>query len=306
MGKVDTFTNDELLAIIKNSSSLTEVCKKIGYATYSSSALKKIKGRNPILDESILELKVNPPFRGKDLTGQTFGNLTVIEYNKQLSKEKGKSYWTCQCNCENKTIINVIGSNLTRNHTTSCGCYQRKRAREANFKDLTSQKFGKLKVLELDEELSKNMEHYYWKCQCECGNIKSIRGSHLTTQAITSCGCNIRSRGEEQIENILQELKIPYKSQYTFNDLRGVGNGLLSYDFAIFNSDNSIKCLIEYQGIQHYDNNEHWGDKSYFKIQQEHDKRKRDFCNINKIKLIEVPYYDKNKINPNYLWSLIN
>lgn len=306
MSKVDNFTDEELLEIINNSSGLIEFCKNIGYAGYSAPALAKIKQRSKILENKILELKEKRPFRGKDLTGQIFGRLTVIEYNQNLSKDRGKAYWTCQCNCENKTIINVIGNNLIRNHTTSCGCYQKTRIHDIRFKDLTSQHFGKLTVLELDQDLSKQRGCSYWKCKCECGNIKSIKGSHLTTHAISSCGCYSRSRGEEKIEKILQEMNILYKTQYTFYDLKGIGGGLLSYDFAILNPDNSINCLIEYQGIQHYDNNGHWGDNSYFKTQQEHDKRKRDYCIIHNIKLIEVPYYDKNNLNINYLQDLIN
>lgn len=61
----------------------------------------------------------------KDLTNQTFGKLTVIkldeEYNKQKEHEHIK--WICQCSCGN--IVSVFASNLTRLHTTSCGCTNR-------------------------------------------------------------------------------------------------------------------------------------------------------------------------------------
>lgn len=52
--------------------------------------------------------------RGIDLVGKRFGKLIVIE----KSKNDGK--WICKCDCGN--ITEVFGSNLKRNHTTSCGC----------------------------------------------------------------------------------------------------------------------------------------------------------------------------------------
>lgn len=56
--------------------------------------------------------------------------------------------------------------------------------------DLSGQTFGRLKVLEYDEEASKNHSNgAYWKCQCECGNIKSVSSRYLRMGLTTSCGC---------------------------------------------------------------------------------------------------------------------
>ena len=52
--------------------------------------------------------------------------------------------------------------------------------------DLSGQKFGKLTVLEKGSSKNRKL---YWKCQCECGNIKEIPGSSLKLGAIKSCGC---------------------------------------------------------------------------------------------------------------------
>ena len=56
-------------------------------------------------------------------------------------------------------------------------------------KDLKGQKFGKLIVLERDN--TKKGGAAYWICKCECGTIKSIRGSNLTSsiKPTLSCGC---------------------------------------------------------------------------------------------------------------------
>lgn len=62
----------------------------------------------------------------KDLTGMTFGHLTVLG---RAPSEKGKpTKWFVQCDCENHTIKSVDGTSLTRGLTTSCGCVARQRA----------------------------------------------------------------------------------------------------------------------------------------------------------------------------------
>lgn len=56
--------------------------------------------------------------RIKDLTGQKFGELTVI---KRFSDIGGKKVtWLCSCSCGSMCV--VAGSNLKSGNTTSCGC----------------------------------------------------------------------------------------------------------------------------------------------------------------------------------------
>ena len=53
------------------------------------------------------------------------------------------------------------------------------------LKDLTGQRFGRLVVLSRDT----TKKGVYWNCQCDCGNIKSIRSNSLTLGKTKSCGC---------------------------------------------------------------------------------------------------------------------
>lgn len=58
--------------------------------------------------------------------------------------------------------------------------------------DMTGQKIGKLTIIERD--MSKTGGAAYWICQCDCGNIISIRGSNLRDKKhpTQSCGCLAR------------------------------------------------------------------------------------------------------------------
>lgn len=68
----------------------------------------------------------------QDLTGMTFGRLKVIKRAEDYISPKGyrKAQWLCECSCENKTKIIVIGNNLNREKTLSCGCIHDERAVE--------------------------------------------------------------------------------------------------------------------------------------------------------------------------------
>ena len=61
----------------------------------------------------------------------------------------------------------------------------------AKVKDLTGMIFGELTVLERDynyiKEHKLKQNRPYWKCQCSCGEIITIRGSDLSTNKRTCC-----------------------------------------------------------------------------------------------------------------------
>ena len=76
----------------------------------------------------------------------------------------------------------------------------------------------------------------------------------------------------------------------------GVNKGKLRFDFAIFNKENQLIKLIEFQGRQHFEETKLWNNDN--KI---HDEYKREYCKKHNIELLEIPYYDINKIDLNYL-----
>lgn len=64
----------------------------------------------------------------KDLSGQIFGELTVIERVSSVG-EQGR--YKCLCSCGNYT--EVFGCNLVTGATKSCGCIRRKRTSKLKF-----------------------------------------------------------------------------------------------------------------------------------------------------------------------------
>lgn len=60
------------------------------------------------------------------------------------------------------------------------------------FKDEIGNRYGKLVVIEFSHTDKQNS---YWKCLCDCGEMKVTRGSTLRSGQCKSCGkCDIQSR----------------------------------------------------------------------------------------------------------------
>ena len=219
--------------------------------------------------------------RTDDLTGKTFGRLTVLK--RDYEKVGANAYWICQCECGKTTTVR--GTDLKQGHTQSCGCLQDE-ARHNKLQDLTGQVFGYLKVISLDEEKTQKYKQGYFYCQClNCNSnqLKSIKGSSLKRGEVLSCGC-LKSKYEKQIESILIDNNIQYKKEYTFEDLKGKKRNL-RFDFAIFNN-NKLVYLIEYQGKQHFSSIDFWGGEEKFLERKNYDKIKEEYCNNNNIPLI--------------------
>ncbi len=58
----------------------------------------------------------------KELTGQKFNRLTVIEF---AEIRRGRAYWLCQCECGKNLIAD--GHQISSGSTKSCGCWHKDR-----------------------------------------------------------------------------------------------------------------------------------------------------------------------------------
>ena len=162
----------------------------------------------------------------KDLTGQRFNRLIVIDCAGKLD---GRRYfWNCVCDCGNTKVI--LGSSLTSGNTRSCGCL----AKEVGIQKMNKEnsekakipigtRFGKLTVIEdigFREQTSGHKRRWY-KCQCDCGNIKEIMGNCLKQGQTISCGKCISSKGELIIQQLLDanntKSNLNLRPQYLYN-----------------------------------------------------------------------------------------
>lgn len=108
------------------------------------------------------------------------------------------------------------------------------------------------------------------------------------------CGCHPISSFQWKVNKLLIENKVPYRVETSFPGLYGVQRKkLLQFDFAVYNKDGTIKCLIECQGEQHKRPVEGFGGEYQYEIQKRNDTLKRDYANSHGIPLIEISHKDK-------------
>lgn len=103
--------------------------------------------------------------------------------------------------------------------------------------------------------------------------------------------CVTPTKGEQRIIDYLDTNNISYIFQYSFDDLKGINDGLLSYDIYL----DKMNILIEYQGEFH-DGSAYKMFPERFKKQQEHDRRKREYAKSHNIELLEIWYWDFDNI----------
>ena len=215
-----------------------------------------------------------------DLTNKPFGELTVLE--EFLKEGQKKRFWRCLCSCGKETIVNQ--NNLVSGTTKSCGHLKN------NFEDLSGQTFGYWLVL---NERMRIKNKTKWKCICKCGTIRWVRGDWLKDGRSQSCGCKNSSKGADRIEKILKENCIIYTKEYCFEDLLSDKNAFLRFDFAVFDANNILQYLIEFDGEFHY-NEKLSKNEEEFNYRKLCDKQKNDYCLKNKIPLYRIPYFDSN------------
>lgn len=110
----------------------------------------------------------------KDLTGMTFGKLTVLRFSHM---GKGGAHWHVKCSCGNETT--KAATHMKTGATQSCGCLRNP------INDLTGKTFEKWTVLELAK--SSKTRKRKWICLCSCGAKHSVVAEALINGKSTRC-----------------------------------------------------------------------------------------------------------------------
>lgn len=118
------------------------------------------------------------------------------------------------------------------------------------------------------------------------GEFKQRPAGHLSGRGCPTC---CASQGEAKIARYLKEHQIGFIHQYKVK----IENSWHWYDFYI--PDKNL--IIEFHGLQHYMPVKFFGGKKSFKLLQERDQIKLDYCKKHNIKVLVVPYKQKDQID---------
>lgn len=243
------------------------------------------KCKNTDLDLAVISQKTK-------LIGERFSRWTVVDYAGVRVSKNGREYrqWKCVCDCG--TVRAVDEMSLISHKSTSCGCYRKEQAlKSVTFDDLSGNRYGRLVVLRRN-----GSKHYpgggqsqIYECRCDCGNVVNVARAMLVSGQTESCGCLVYSKMESWCTDVFKQYGIEYKHNLRFDDLIGLGGGMLSYDFGIY-KDGCLVGLIECQGEQHFRSVDYFGGEEKFKMQQSHDTLKREYALVHSVPLLELSY----------------
>ena len=220
-----------------------------------------------------------------DLSGKTIGEWYVDYRTDDYINSSGIHAVKYSCICSCGTRKDVLAASLINGESLSCGHNRQEMLANLLRKDITGQQIYELHV----DYLIQNSKPPRYHCTCSCGVEKDILGTSLRAGQI-SCGHSRASKGEHDVKSVLEKEKIKHKFDCTLQELTEYCNKHLRVDFQLFDVNNNLVCVIEYQGEQHYVDNEN-GFKDFGKQQREEtDAIKRSFFNINKIPFYEIKY----------------
>lgn len=146
--------------------------------------------------------------RIKDISGQVFGLLTVLEYagtihyGTRTGSKGARSQWLCRCSCGvEKTIA---GDALRKGNTQSCGCVLRAK----NRKRLTTH--GKARTPEYDV-------WHVMKCRCLLPNYPGFKS--YGARGVTVC-----KRWLDSFENFIADMGPRPSNKHSIDRIDSNGN----------------------------------------------------------------------------------
>ena len=247
---------------------------------------------NRRLDVFILQNRTNCP----ECNGLRFNDIDSIrtELRENSIELLSDTYKDIQTNME---IIYPCGFKTSRNIGNIRGSkYLCPHCAKKGYKRDTKQFYKE--VFEISkEEYSFNGE--YINCDTKmnvthnvCNHNYNVTPHHFINGGQRCPKC-FASKGERIIKDIFDSNNIKYIEQKEFDGLVGTGGNPLRFDFAVI-EDNVLKYLLEYDGEFHY---KPINGKKALAKQQEHDRRKDNYCRDNCIELVRIPYWELDELD---------
>ncbi|BCO16108.1 transcriptional regulator_gp055 [Bacillus phage vB_BceM_WH1] len=150
-------------------------------------------------------------FSTKDLKGQRFGKLTVVEMGDRTIH--GHLTWKCKCDCGTEKYI--AGKYLRGGNTKSCGCLAREMS-AVRVAAIAKKRFEKATGKKPEDHIGEAFNYFVvkgvstkdnrtsWLVECGCGAERNIICHSLTSGKRQSCGCvaNAHNLTDHQVRKL--------------------------------------------------------------------------------------------------------
>jgi glutaredoxin len=132
-------------------------------------------------------------------------------------------------------------------------------------------------------------------CKCNKCQYEFTKTTYMLLKLKQGCPHCLEYKGEKEIRRILEKAKIKFESQKKISDLINPETGANPVIDFYITSNKPI--LIEYNGRQHYEQVVAWQpDISDYIAQIDRDNLVRKYAIEHNIKLVEIPYWDFDRI----------
>jgi len=221
----------------------------------------------------------------KKLTNEEFINKCKIIHNNKFDYSK-TSYKKCIDNviviCPIHGEFKIKGSNHLHMNQGCVKCAQDNH----KLTIISKEKMEKFKIIHNNKYIYNDITVISGKIKIEClehGEFEQIIYHHIKGHGCPSC--NSSSKGENTIKNWLENNKIKFIRNYQFEDCKR--ERALRFDFYLPEQN----ICIEFDGEHHFEENEYFG-KGNLEYITKNDEIKNEYCSINNIQLIRIPYWE--------------
>lgn len=216
--------------------------------------------------------------------GERYGKLVV---EKILRRKYATTGCTVICRCDCGKTRKGPFSDIKSGNVKTCG--RCNLLFEDNPSYLDEWDYEKNKDINTKEIKTCSQIKVWWKCKKHNHSWLATPNNRKRGDGCPKCRS---SSGEKKIREILEKYNIKYEQQKSFDKCKYKNK--LKFDFYLYD----YNLLIEYQGFQHYSiEKNYWGvDKHFLEINKIKDEIKRNFCQNNQIRLLEIPYWEKKNI----------
>lgn len=219
-----------------------------------------------------------------------------------VKTSSGAVYCSSECKYETRTCescgeeykLRIGTNNNSKFCSVKCSNDAKKKSHEEYYIEFSKIHKGKIVPITFYQSGDKELTIH---C-LECGK-QTTRKASAFVEADKRRGCQYCVKQLSVAENVigewLDEHGIKYIRQHMEQGLEDKAK--LRFDFAILDESENIKLLLEYNGVQHYEEVGYFGGKATHIKQMQRDELKRQYSKAKGIPLIEIHYNEQNNLN---------
>ena len=213
-------------------------------------------------------------------------NRNILIHKDSPIYKNNKSNMLFEC-----TTCNYIWTSKPNYVLSGCGCPKCANKIKWSIEDLNKEIINYNIIIDKTEtKYTNNKTKILFNCLI-CGHKWSSKTNNILTYKKCPKCTEKTSSGEEKIKSILDSLDIKYIQQHKFDNCKN--KKLLPFDFYLPYHN----ICIELDGEQHFKPIKYFGGEKKLLETKINDTIKNNYCLINNITLLRIPYFEFNEID---------